>query len=113
MKEDLIIVEAKILLLSTEEGGRQTGIFSRYRPNHFFEEFENSPGSYIGEIRFSDKEILLPGESVIGTVIFLNGGKIEEYISVGREWYIHEGSRRVGYGKILEIKLYDPLIMSK
>jgi hypothetical protein len=35
--DDLIIVKAKITMKTTEEGGRQFGIKSGYRPNHVFE----------------------------------------------------------------------------
>ena len=115
MKEDMIIVEAEISLLSTEDGGRKTGIRSGYRPNHFFENPDNtpSPGSYIGEIQFSDLEFLLPGERRTGIVVFLRGGKIDSYISVGREWFINEGGRRIGHGKVLAIKPYDPQAIRK
>jgi len=35
--DNLIIVKAKITMKTTEEGGRQSGFTSGYRPNHVFE----------------------------------------------------------------------------
>ena len=37
VKDDLIIVKAKIKMKTTEDGGRLSGFKSGYRPNHVFE----------------------------------------------------------------------------
>ena len=50
----LLTVKAKLKLKSTEEGGRQTGFISGYRPNHVFEYKDNGQllQTYIGDIIF-------------------------------------------------------------
>jgi translation elongation factor EF-Tu-like GTPase len=57
---DLIIVKAKITMKTTEEGGRQFGFKSGYRPNHVFElpdDLRNLK-TYIGDIQFDGQELI-------------------------------------------------------
>ncbi|MEH3112623.1 hypothetical protein [Pedobacter terrae] len=101
---DLIIVKAKITMKTTEEGGRQSGFKSGYRPNHLFElpdNFKNSR-TYIGDIQFDDQDLIEPGETKIVTVRFLKLPEIEKYILVGQKWFINEAARTLGVGEILE-----------
>lgn len=102
---EMIIVKAKITLKTTEEGGRQTGFKSGFRPNHVFEmpEKGKSLRAYIGDIVFDDQELILPGETTIVTVRFMNVPEIEKYISVGQTWFINEGARTIAMGEILEL----------
>ena len=44
--EGLIIVKARVTMKATEEGGRQFGFKSDYRPNHVFELPENLENYY-------------------------------------------------------------------
>jgi translation elongation factor EF-Tu-like GTPase len=102
--DDLIIVKAKITMKTTEEGGRQSGFKSGYRPNHVFElpdDIRNLK-TYIGDIQFDDQELIQPGETKIVTVRFLKIPGIEKYIHVGRKWFINEAARTLGDGEILE-----------
>ncbi len=64
--DDLIIVKAKITMKTTEEGGRQSGFISGYRPNHVFEMPENLKNlrTYIGDIQFDDQDLIEPGETL-------------------------------------------------
>ncbi|MEQ1555094.1 MAG: hypothetical protein ABL929_12990 [Ferruginibacter sp.] len=106
IQNDLIIVEAKIEMKSTEDGGRTYGFTSGYRPNHVFELPENIKNirTYIGDIQFEDQELFEPGETKIVTVRFLRNQEIEKYIIVGNKWFINEASKTLGFGEILEIK---------
>jgi translation elongation factor EF-Tu-like GTPase len=102
--DNLIIVKAKITMKTKEEGGRQFGFKSGYRPNHVFEMPDDLKDliTYIGDIRFDDQELIQPGESKVATVRFLKVPEIEKYINVGRKWFINEGARTLGFGEILE-----------
>lgn len=102
--DDLIIVKAKITMKTTEEGGRQSGFKSGYRPNHVFEIPDNmkSLRTYIGDIQFDDQDLIEPGETKIVTVRFLKVPEIEKYITVGQKWFINEAVRTLGIGEILE-----------
>ena len=44
-----LLVEAEILLLPTEEGGRHTPVTAKFKPNHNFGDTENLV-FYIGQI---------------------------------------------------------------
>jgi len=104
--DDLIIVKAKITMKTTEEGGRQSGFKSGYRPNHVFEVPDNLQNltTYIGDIQFEDQELIEPGETKILTVRFLKMPQVEKYIKVGQKWFINEAARTLGYGQILEVQ---------
>ena len=105
MNSDVISVKAKLTLYSAENGGRKTGIATKYRPNHVLEYFPNSnefPTTYIGQIEF-DKELIYPGETENVIVRFLKHQNIEELIVEGRIWWIHEGPRKIGEAEIIEI----------
>ena len=102
---DLIIVKAKITMKTTEEGGRQHGFKSGYRPNHVFELLDDLRNlkTYIGDIQFDDQELVKPGETKIVTVRFLRIPQVERYIKVGQKWFINEAARTLGFGEILEV----------
>jgi translation elongation factor EF-Tu-like GTPase len=102
--DDLVIVKAKITMKTTEEGGRQSGFKSGYRPNHVFEIPKNLKNlrTYIGDIQFDDQDLIEPGETKIVTVRFLKVPEIEKYILVGQKWFINEAARTLGIGEILE-----------
>lgn len=98
----LFIVKARIKLTPTEQGGRKTGIISGYRPNHVFE--YTSEGklkrTYIGDINF-EGEHLMPGEERIAIVRFLLLKELDQYLTKGRKWWLHEGPNIIGEGEIL------------
>jgi translation elongation factor EF-Tu-like GTPase len=102
---DLIIVKAKITMKTTEEGGRQFGFKSGYRPNHVFELPKDLRDlkTYIGDIQFEDQELIEPGETKIVTVRFLNVLEVQKFITVGQKWFINEAAITLGFGEILEI----------
>jgi translation elongation factor EF-Tu-like GTPase len=102
--KDLIVVKAKITMKTTEEGGRQSGFKSGYKPNHVFEMPDNLKNlrTYIGDIQFDDQDLINPGETKIVTVRFLKVPEIEKYIMPGQKWFINEAARTLGVGEILE-----------
>ncbi|GAO42534.1 hypothetical protein [Flavihumibacter petaseus] len=103
---DLITITARIDLVATRDGGRQKGIRSGYRPNHVFEKplVAGKLTSYLGEIKFDDKETLEPGRSRVVRVQFLKVPAVKRFMKPMRRWYLHEGTKLVGYGTILEVK---------
>lgn len=103
MRTDSFKIKAKLTLYSTDKGGRATGIKTEYRPNHVFE-YENGKlkQTYIGQITFNDREWILPGETSIVKVEFLDLFDIRRFISIGRIWWIHEGANRIGEAEIIE-----------
>jgi len=99
---NLITVKAKIRLHS--RGGRKAGIVSGYRPEHVFEYLHGDTikANFMGQIDFEYDEIKR-GEDKIVTVKFINTETVREYLTVGRTWWLYEGARQVGEGKIIEI----------
>ena len=105
MNSYIINIIAKLTLYSTENGGRKTGIGTGYRPNHVLEYSPNSnelQTNYIGQIDF-DKERIFPGETENVKIMFIRDQKIEELIKERGTWWIHEGERKIGEAKVLEI----------
>lgn len=99
-----IYVKANLKLFTNMEGGRIGPIRNNYRPNHVFEYKDNQIiTTYIGEVQFNSPEVFELGTENIVTVRFLNIPKIHQFLTIGRIWWIHEGSKRVGEAKIIEI----------
>jgi len=104
---DLIHVKANLTMISTDNGGRQTGIKSGYRPNHVFEYQTNGQFkyAYMGDIQFNPNELIMPGETKEVLVRFLSRQPIDEYLNISRKWWIHEGPNRIGEAEIIGIQL--------
>ncbi|MCR1026082.1 hypothetical protein NQT66_14765 [Cellulophaga baltica] len=103
---EVIHVKAKLILIPTEDGGRKTGITSGYRPNHVFEYQTNGQFkyAYMGDIQTDKDDWIMPGETKEVIVRFLSRQPIDEYMDIGRKWWIHEGHRVIGDAKILKIE---------
>lgn len=85
---------------TTDEGGRNTPAFSKYRPQIKFD-FDEMQTS--GEQTFIDKDIVYPGEEVkatirIAAVLYFKGRLAKDML-----FEFREGPRVIGTGKILEI----------
>src|SRR5687767_9646011 len=103
--DNFIIVSARIAMKRTADGGRSSGIFPGYRPNHVFELPAKGHllNAWPGEIQFDHQQSILPGETTTVTVRFVNVPGLENYITVGRKWSINEGPNTVGEAEILEV----------
>jgi len=101
--EGVFPVKAKLTMKKSEVGGRSSGFFSGYRPNHVFEYKDNGQllMTFIGEIIFEGQNTIEPGETTEVTVRFLLEQPIEKYLDKGRKWWIHEGSRVVGEAEVI------------
>jgi translation elongation factor EF-Tu-like GTPase len=97
-------IKANLTLYSIEKAGRNAGIRTGYRPNHVFE-YENGTfkQTYIGQINFKEPEWILPGETCIVDVEFINMLDVKRFITLGRKWWIHEANKQLGEAEITEI----------
>ena len=87
--------EAEVYILTKEEGGRHTAVFSNYRPQFYF-----STTDVTGTITLpADKEMVLPGDNVRITVQLIAPIAMDE----GRRFAIREGGRTVGAGVVSKI----------
>ena len=102
---EFIHVKANLTLTPTEQGGRKTGIKTGYRPNHVFEYLTNRQFkyAYMGDIQFEHADWIMPGETKEVLVRFLSRQPIDEYLNIGRKWWIHEGPNALGEAEILKI----------
>ena len=103
---EMIHIKANLKLIPTEEGGRQSGIKSGYRPNHVFEYQKNGQFkyAYMGDIQLGQNELIMPGETKEVLVRFLSRQPIDEYINIGRKWWIHEGPNLIGEAEVIGIE---------
>lgn len=98
----MLIVNAKIRLTSTENGGRKMGIISGYRPNHLFEYTSGDKvyQFFTGDIHF-EGEKLMPGEETIATVRLHLAKQVDKYLTKGRKWWLYEVPKLIGEAEIL------------
>ncbi|MFB0495010.1 hypothetical protein ABID99_001247 [Mucilaginibacter sp. OAE612] len=103
-KRELIAVSVLLKLKATADGGRRTGILSGYRPDHVFEYPENDGRleAFMGDITWYDGLAIEPGEEKVVTVRFFFRPQIEQYLSIGRKWQIHEGPVCIGEAEIID-----------
>jgi elongation factor Tu len=85
---------AQVYLLSTEEGGRRTGLTTGYRPQFYFRTTD-----VVGNVELHDTAVALPGDSVAMTVSL--GKPIA--MTEGLGFAIREGNRTVGAGSVHEL----------
>ena len=74
------------------------GYYSRVRPNHWI------PGktyTFAGQIEFTDRELLKPGETCFADMSCIVSPKDAELFTAGFAWHICEGNKIVGYAKVV------------
>lgn len=87
--------KATVLILTKEEGGRQKGFRSNYKPQFFFRTADVSGSIELPE----NVEIVLPGDSITFTVTLDTCIVLDK----GLRFIIREGSRTIGAGVITEV----------
>jgi len=92
---ELILIEASVTLLKSDEGGREHPITDRYRPNHNFD-FPDQNRMFIGQFDMSENEWIYPGETNLVTISFLNSIGLREKLIPNCEWKLQEGTHIVG-----------------
>ncbi len=97
-----ITVRARIRLLTTAEGGRETPVLGTgtYNPNHRF--FDDDPMT-MGFMDLPDRTGLPLGATVETVVTFLPLDWLTSELYPGREWRIQEGGHLVGHGTVIEV----------
>lgn len=94
--------EAEIYLLTTEEGGRQSGVMTGYRPDHNFE--REDPNEVNGaQHEYLDGETLGLGETKQAHLWLLAPDLNEGRLYEGMEFTAKEGSRVVARGRITRL----------
>lgn len=91
---------AELKYLTTVEGGRQTPVFSGYRPQVKFEFAEMQTS---GQQTFLNKETVYPGDTVTAEVRILSVEHFANSLMEGMTFEFMEGSRIIGTGKIISI----------
>lgn len=104
MLEGTILINAKIFLLTAAEGGRSTPLPAghSYRPNHNFGDEQNR-NMCIGAIEVSSERDLNPGDTIETDITMTVWPELVATISTGRVWRIQEGSKLVGFGKVIDV----------
>src|SRR5438094_8031744 len=87
--------EARVYILSKEEGGRHTPCFNNYRPQFYFRTTDVTGAVELPK----DKEMVMPGDNVTMTVKLIAPIAMEE----GLRFAIREGGRTVGAGVVAKI----------
>lgn len=101
-KKPPLKVRATLSFLSTEEGGRNAGVLSGYRPNHNFG-LPDGREFYIGQVDFELGQMIQPGESREVSICFIQGPGLIDKLQLGQTWRIQEGPKLVAIGEVLEI----------
>ena len=87
--------EAKVYVLTKEEGGRHTPFFSNYRPQFYFRTTD-----VTGVIELpAGVEMVMPGDNIAMNVELIHPIAIED----GTKFSIREGGRTVGSGMVTKI----------
>ncbi len=87
--------KGEVYVLSTEEGGRHTPFFNKYRPQFYFRTTD-----VTGEVELpSGTEMVMPGDNTALTVKLIQPIAMEK----GLKFAIREGGRTVGAGQVTEI----------
>ncbi|WP_345875438.1 hypothetical protein [Shewanella algae] len=97
-------METTDLTLKAEVGLHQScmegrkGYGTGIRPNHWI------PGrdyTFLGQIEFSDRDLLKPGESCEATINCIVASQDKELFKPGFAWHICEANKIMGYAKVL------------
>ncbi|MCR2803639.1 hypothetical protein [Paenibacillus soyae] len=94
-------IEAKITLLKGNEKDlrKHKPVSSGYRPAHLIRD------DYLttGEHHYYDDVVLMPGETVMGTITFISPEAYPRTLWIGKVIRIQEASRIVGYAEVTQI----------
>lgn len=97
-----IRVQARVHMLSAQEGGRTSPVTTRYRPNHNFGGATDLT-FYIGQFEVPGNRWIESGETAELVVEFLNVVGIAELLRPGRRWRIQEGGKLVGEAEVISV----------
>jgi translation elongation factor EF-Tu-like GTPase len=104
MSTDFHEIEAEIRYLTTEEGGRRTGVATGYRGQFFYEGDDYDGLQYFPDL--PDGAMVSLGEPVRASVRFRREMWEDVHskrITVGMPFQIREGSKTVGHGVVTRV----------
>ncbi|QDV29142.1 Elongation factor Tu [Planctopirus ephydatiae] len=97
-------IEVEIRYLTTEEGGRRTGVFSGYRGQFYYGGNDYDGVQFFPDL--SDDQMVELGTTIRAYVRFLQERWDEvhsKHITVGMPFEIREGNRTVGRGRVTKV----------
>ena len=104
MSAGLHEIEAELRYLTTEEGGRKTGVFSGYRGQFYYGGNDYDGFQFFPDV--PDDQMVELGTTVRVCVKFLQERWDEvhsKHITVGMPFEIREGNRTVGRGRVTKV----------
>ena len=99
---ETIRVKARVMFLSVNEGGRALLPCGIYRPNHNFGTLDNGE-FYIGQMVMPTNNSLSQCQSYDADIVFIHDDSLNKLLTVGRQWFIQEGSRLVAKAELLAV----------
>lgn len=91
-------VEAEVIFLPTDAGGRQGPAFSGYRPQFYYDGHD-----WDAIQTYPDVERVNPGDTVRAYLSFLSPEMHVGKLSVGTMFLLREGHKAVAYGRVTQI----------
>lgn len=92
---------AELEFLTAEQGGRKGYAKSGYRPHIEFENYSEYLTS--GQQTYIGKDIVEPGEKIKAEIVILSTEYFNKRLYENMKFQFCEGSRTIGFGKIIEI----------
>jgi elongation factor Tu len=84
-----------------KQGGRQTPVYSGYRPHIEFEDIPEMKTS--GQQLFVEQEVVYPGDEVTAKITLLLHKYMEGRLYQHQKFSFYEGATKMGDGTIVEI----------
>lgn len=100
-------IEAIISFIKTEDGGRKHACRTGYRPAHLVKPDYLTTGIHS----YYDKELVNPGETVMGTITFITPEYYPKSLWIGKVLNIQEGGWLVGYATVT--KIFNETLLKK
>jgi translation elongation factor EF-Tu-like GTPase len=92
-------IEAEIMFIPAEQGGRNSAAITGYRPSHDF----GSGGMLDAAHEYIGCQSVAPGQTTRANMWFLAPLYQEDSLCPGMEFTVREGERVVGYGIVIKI----------
>jgi translation elongation factor EF-Tu-like GTPase len=91
-------IEAEIVFLPTDAGGRQGPAFSGYRPQFYYDGHD-----WDAIQTYPDVERVNPGDTVKAYLTLMSPAMHVGKLCVGTMFLLREGHKTVGYGRVTKV----------
>jgi translation elongation factor EF-Tu-like GTPase len=98
MDTNLPDIEAVIVFLRTEDGGKTRPVRSGYRPQFYYDGED-----WDAEHKYPGVEQVMPGDTVTATLTFTRPHLHLGRVRVGTEFLLREGAKTVGSGRVTRL----------